>query len=77
MPIIPENVSHKIPFEGKVTVSSPLICPLSTSPAHGLIPELYNSGILVSFNKDKISELCNSEIWFSLKILSYEKLMKN
>ena len=28
-------------------------------------------------NKDKISELLNSEILFSLKITSYEKLTKN
>ena len=28
-------------------------------------------------NKGKIFELRNSENWFLLKILSYEKLMKN
>ena len=28
-------------------------------------------------NKDKIFELHNSEIFFSLKIPTYEKLMKN
>ena len=37
----------------------------------------FNSGILVLLNKDKISELRNSEIWFSLKIPSHEELMKN
>ena len=40
-------------------------------------PSRANSGILVLLNNDKISELRNSEIWFSLKILSYKKLMKN
>ena len=40
------------------------------------IPELCNSGVLVLLNKDKISELRNSEISFSLKIPSYEKLMR-
>ena len=34
------------------------------------MPELCNSGILVLLNKDKISELRNSEIWLSLKISS-------
>ena len=41
------------------------------------IPELCNSGILLLLNKDKIFELHNLEILFSLKIPSYEKLMKN
>ena len=38
------------------------------------IPELRNSGILVLLSKDKISGLSNSEILFSSKIPSYEKL---
>ena len=37
----------------------------------------FQSSILLLLNKDKIFELSNSEILFSLKILSYEKLMKN
>ena len=32
--------------------------------------------ILVLLNKEKISELHNSEVLFSVKILSYEKLTK-
>ena len=42
-----------------------------------LISELCNSGILVLSNKDKIPELHNSEILFSLKIPSYEKSAKD
>ena len=38
---------------------------------------LNETSVLVLLNNDKISELRNSEIWFSLKIPSYEKLMKN
>ena len=41
------------------------------------MPELCNSGILLLLNKDKIFDLHNSEILFSLKIPSYKKLMKN
>ena len=41
------------------------------------IPELRNSGNLLLLNKDKIFELRKSEVLFSLKIPSYEKLMKN
>ena len=37
----------------------------------------FQSSILLLLNKDKIFELRNSEILFSLKILSHEKLMKN
>ena len=37
----------------------------------------FKSGILLLLNKDKIFELRNSKILFSLKIPSYEKLMKN
>ena len=37
----------------------------------------FESGILLLLNKDKIFELLNSKILFSLKIPSYEKLMKN
>ena len=37
----------------------------------------FQSSILLLLNKDKIFELRNSEILFSLKIPSYEKLMKN
>ena len=40
------------------------------------MPELCNSWILVLLNNDKNSELRNSGIRFSLKISSYEKLMK-
>ena len=36
-----------------------------------------NSGILLMLNKDKMFELRSSEILFSLKIASFEKLMKN
>ena len=41
-----------------------------------LIPELLNAEILELLNEDKISELRNSKILFSLKIPSYEKLTK-
>ena len=38
---------------------------------------LRNTGILVLSNKEGIPELHNSEILFSVKISSYEKLKKN
>ena len=38
---------------------------------------LHNSGILMLLNKEKIAELHNSEILFSLKIPSDKKLMKS
>ena len=41
------------------------------------IPGLCNSEMLLLLNKDKIFRLRSSEILFSLKIPSYEKLMKN
>ena len=41
------------------------------------LPSYCNSEILLLLNKDKTSELRNSEVLFSLKIQSCEKLMKN
>ena len=41
------------------------------------ITELRNSRILELLNENKISELCNSEILFSFKVPSYEKLTEN
>ena len=38
---------------------------------------LNNSGILVLLNKEKIPELHNWEILFSLKIPGFKKLTKN
>ena len=38
---------------------------------------LHDSEILVLLNREKISELPNLEILFSLKILSYQKLTKS